>query len=171
MFADYPDYALDCALGMSYAAVCIGFCFSIPGFVIAFLPHKAWRTRCKPRWPGILLLAGGLYLLIAGIIGTWEMRQEINRRHADKNATGKNISRTDIIWYGVNNMLTIRGVYDGKTIRPLPGERLPEVEGEVPVQIIFQIEDTPAARLLRIRGSHPPLPFPVRELVDHERAR
>ncbi|GIV17042.1 MAG: hypothetical protein KatS3mg022_2477 [Armatimonadota bacterium] len=66
-------------------------------------------------------------------------------------------------------MWTIRGVYDGKTIRPLPGERLPDVEGEVPVQIIFQLEDTPAARLLRIRGAHPPLPFPVRELADYER--
>lgn len=100
MSAGYPGDAL-CALGMSYAAACIGFCFSVE----------------------------------------------------------------------VSNMLTIRGVYDGKTIRPLPGERLPEVEGEVPVQIIFQLEDTPATRLLRIRGEHPPLPLPVRELIDHERAR
>lgn len=170
MFADYPDYALECALGMSFAAACIGFCFSIAGFVIAFLPHKAWRTGYKPRWPGFLLLAGGLYLLIAGITSMWGIRLEVIRRRAGENATGRNIVRTDMIWCGVNNMLTIRGVYDGKTIRPLPGEQLPEVEGEVAVQIIFQLEDTPASRLLRIREARPPLPFPVRELIDHERA-
>jgi hypothetical protein len=34
-------------------------------------------------------------------------------------------------------MLTIRGVYDGKTIRPLPGEPLPEVDREVEVRIVF----------------------------------
>lgn len=137
MFAGYPSDAL-CALGMSYAAACIGFCLSVAGFVIALLPHKAWRTRYKPRWPGILLLAGGLYLLIAGIIGAWQIRQEVIRRRASENATGRNSPRTDIIRYEVSNMLTIRGVYDGKTISPLPGECLPEVEGEVPVQIIFQ---------------------------------
>ncbi len=118
MFAGYPSDAL-CALGMSYAAACIGFCFSIAGFVIALLSHKAWRTRYKPRWPGILLLVGGLYLLIAGIIGAWQIRQEVIRRRASENATGRNIARMDIIWYEVSNVLTIRGVYDGKTIRPL----------------------------------------------------
>ncbi len=35
-------------------------------------------------------------------------------------------------------MLTIRGVYDGKTFRALPDEPLPEVEGEVLVTIIFE---------------------------------
>lgn len=101
----------------------------------------------------------------------WVLRQEIARRRSVEGAVGRNITRTDIIWYEVSNMLTVRGIYDGKTIRPLPGEQLPEVEGEVPVQIIFQLEDTPASKLLRIREAHPPLPFPVRELIDHERAR
>lgn len=100
----------------------------------------------------------------------WVPRQEIAWRRTVEGATGRNIARTDIKWYEVCNMWTIHGVYDGKTIRPLPGERLPDVEDEVPVQIIFQLGDTTAAKLLRIRGSHPPLPFPVRELVDYERA-
>lgn len=34
-------------------------------------------------------------------------------------------------------MLTIRGVYDGKTIKPLPDQPLPKVEGEIPVVITF----------------------------------
>ncbi|GBC91996.1 hypothetical protein HRbin15_00457 [bacterium HR15] len=71
-------------------------------------------------------------------------------------------------------MLTIRGVYDGKTIRPLPGEPLPKVEGEVEVQIVFcGIEPEQAANLaqtlFQLRDSHPPLPFPVWELIEYER--
>jgi hypothetical protein len=34
-------------------------------------------------------------------------------------------------------MLAVRGLYDGKTIRALPSERLPEVKSAVPVTIIF----------------------------------
>ena len=34
-------------------------------------------------------------------------------------------------------MLTIRGVYDGKTFRALPNEPLPMVVGETPVEIVF----------------------------------
>jgi hypothetical protein len=73
-------------------------------------------------------------------------------------------------------MLTIRGVYDGKTIRPLPGEPLPEVEGEVEVQIVFckpivATGDSPIERLFRIRDSHPALPHPVYELIEYERGR
>ncbi|GIV21438.1 MAG: hypothetical protein KatS3mg023_3189 [Armatimonadota bacterium] len=93
MSAGYPDYALS-ALGMYYAAALIGFCFSVAGFVIAFLPDKAWRTKYKPRWPGILLLAGGLYLLVAGIVGAWQIRQEVTRRRTSENSTGRNIART-----------------------------------------------------------------------------
>lgn len=170
MFETYSDGALLSALGMSYAGAAVGFCFSVVGAVMLFLPHKAWLTRYKPRWPGLLLLVGALYLLIVSLMSVLVLRQEIARRRIVKGTTGRNFARRDIIWCGVNNMLTIRGVYDGKTIRPLPGEQLPEVEGEVPVQIIFQLEDTPASRLLRIREARPPLPFPVRELIDHERA-
>lgn len=71
-------------------------------------------------------------------------------------------------------MLTIRGVYDGKTIRPLPGEPLPEVEGEVGVRIVFcepvpTADASPMETLFRIRDSHPPLPHPVRDLIDYDR--
>lgn len=34
-------------------------------------------------------------------------------------------------------MMTIRGVYDGKNIKPLPTESLPAVDHEVPVAITF----------------------------------
>jgi hypothetical protein len=73
-------------------------------------------------------------------------------------------------------MLTIRGVYDGKTIRPLPGEPLPEVDREVEVRIVFcepltPLDTSPMELLFRIRDSHPPLPYPVSELIEHERNR
>lgn len=35
---------------------------------------------------------------------------------------------------------TIRGIYDGKTVRPLPGEPLPNVEGEVMVEVVMRLE-------------------------------
>jgi len=44
----------------------------------------------------------------------------------------------------------IRGVYDGKTIRPLPTETLPEVEGEVPVEIVL-LDPAPDERQARQR--------------------
>ncbi len=73
-------------------------------------------------------------------------------------------------------MLTIRGVYDGKTIRPLPGEPLPKVDGEVEVRIVFcepvaPLDTSPMELFFRIRDSHPPLPYPVSELIAHERSR
>lgn len=34
-------------------------------------------------------------------------------------------------------MLAVRGVYDGKTVRILPTETVPEVLGEVSVAIVF----------------------------------
>ena len=40
-------------------------------------------------------------------------------------------------------MIAIRGVYDGKTFRALPGEVLPTVEREVPVNFVFLDEDQP----------------------------
>jgi hypothetical protein len=39
-------------------------------------------------------------------------------------------------------MMTIRGVYDGKAIKPLPTESLPDVDHEVPVAITF-LEEIP----------------------------
>jgi len=43
-------------------------------------------------------------------------------------------------------MVTIRGVYDGKTFRALPTETLPVVHEEVPVAIIF-LEERASDRL------------------------
>ena len=40
-------------------------------------------------------------------------------------------------------MVTIRGVYDGKDIKPLPTESLPAVDHDVPVAITF-LEEIPA---------------------------
>lgn len=72
---------------------------------------------------------------------------------------------------------TIRGIYDGKTIRPLPGGRLPEVEGEVVVEVTFRDVKQPVSqcsvskRLERLRCARSPLPFPVKELVEYGRTR
>ncbi len=74
-------------------------------------------------------------------------------------------------------MWTIRGIFDGKTIRPLPGEPLPNVEGEVVVDITFYEVKQPATecsvsrRLERLRRARSPLPFSVKELVEYGRTR
>jgi hypothetical protein len=68
-------------------------------------------------------------------------------------------------------MVVIRAVFDGKVARPLPGEPVPEITGEVEAQIVLperenaQAED-PVQGLFRIRQQTPPLPFPVSELVQ-----
>jgi len=76
-------------------------------------------------------------------------------------------------------MLTIRGVYDGKTIRPLPGEPLPKVEGEVEVQIVF-LQPEPAAlqqwckalaQLRQMRQRMAPLQEPIKNLIEADRDR
>jgi len=48
------------------------------------------------------------------------------------------------------------------------------VEGEVEVRIVFcepasPSDASPIEQLFRIRDSHPPLPHPVRDLIDYER--
>jgi hypothetical protein len=79
-------------------------------------------------------------------------------------------------------MLTIRGVYDGKTFKVLPTEPLPEVQQEVPVAIIF-LEDIPietqrrqdqieiAERMRSAREAMPPLGISVKDLVEEGRER
>jgi hypothetical protein len=79
-------------------------------------------------------------------------------------------------------MLTIRGVYDGKTFSALPNEPLPEVQGEVPVAIVFlkeiseekglpQEEMDVARRMRAARDEMPPLGMSVNELIEAGRDR
>ena len=79
-------------------------------------------------------------------------------------------------------MLTIRGVYDGKTFSALPSEPLPLVEREVPVAIVFLEEVSPAAdrrqrqveiarRMRAARDAMPPLGMSVKELIEAGRER
>ncbi|GBC91998.1 hypothetical protein HRbin15_00459 [bacterium HR15] len=74
-------------------------------------------------------------------------------------------------------MLTIRGVYDGKTIRPLPGEPLPKVEGEIEVQIVF-LQPNPEmlrqwhealGQLHRMREQMAPLQETIKDLIEADR--
>lgn len=69
-------------------------------------------------------------------------------------------------------MLTIKGVYDGKTIRPLPGEPLPQVQGTIPVEITFLSEaevlhswGETLAKLQAERAKIPPLEGTVKDLI------
>lgn len=77
-------------------------------------------------------------------------------------------------------MVTIRGVYDGHNIRPLPAEKLPEVAGEIPVLITFMQEETNghtedrheiARRMRAIREAMPPLGISLVELIEDGRER
>lgn len=79
-------------------------------------------------------------------------------------------------------MLTIRGVYDGKTFSALPHEPLPEVQREVPVAIIFLAEVAPenderqrqagvARRMRAARDAMPPMGVDVKELIETGRER
>lgn len=78
-------------------------------------------------------------------------------------------------------MITVLGVYDGNTIRPLPSEQLPEVEHEVPVKIIFLEEDgqeqrrrqliESGRRLRARRDSSQHLGMTVAELLEESRER
>jgi len=79
-------------------------------------------------------------------------------------------------------MLTIRGVFDGKTFSALPDERLPQVQKEVPVAIVF-LKDVPlednerkreheAARRMRAaRDAMAPLGTSVKDLIEAGRDR
>jgi hypothetical protein len=82
----------------------------------------------------------------------------------------------------VRPMHAIRGVYDGTTVHPLPSESLPDVEGEVEVEIRFPDEERgggtvsqrraeAAQRLLAARASTPLLDVPIWELVEDGRSR
>ncbi len=74
---------------------------------------------------------------------------------------------------------TIRGIYDGKTIRPLPGEPLPEVEGEVMVEVVLRIDQQPAslhwrsalAELRQMRAQTPRLQESIKDLIEDQRER
>ena len=76
-------------------------------------------------------------------------------------------------------MLAVRGIYDGKSIRALPSEHLPEVTGSVRVAIIFlenvtdetmrrrQIE---TARRMRLsRAQMRPLRERIKDLIEEGR--
>lgn len=77
-------------------------------------------------------------------------------------------------------MLTIRGVYNGKTFSALPSEPLPRVKGEVPVAIVF-LEEVPleadrdrlqaeiAKRMRAARDAMLPLGVSVKELIEEGR--
>ncbi len=79
-------------------------------------------------------------------------------------------------------MMTIRGVYDGKAIKPLPTESLPAVDHEVPVAITF-LEEIPAdgdkrkrqaetaKRMRASREAMPALEESVKDLVEKGRER
>lgn len=79
-------------------------------------------------------------------------------------------------------MLTIRGVYDGKTFRALPTEPLPTVHREVPIAIVF-LEDVAveaqgrghqvevARRMRAAREAMSPLGVSVKDLVEEGRER
>ena len=79
-------------------------------------------------------------------------------------------------------MLAIRGVYNGKTFSALPGEPLPQVQGDMPVAIIFleevsleadkrQHQVEVARRMRAAREAMPPLGMSVKELIEAGRER
>jgi hypothetical protein len=76
-------------------------------------------------------------------------------------------------------MWTIRGIYDGKTIRPLPGEPLPDVDGEVMVEVFLCIQQQPSfvrwksalAELRQKRGQNPRLDESIKDLIEDQRER
>ena len=79
-------------------------------------------------------------------------------------------------------MIAIRGVYDGKTFRALPGEVLPIVEREVPVNIVFLDENqlphphrSQLGEVIRemreARSRMVPLDCDLRDLIEDGRER
>jgi hypothetical protein len=79
-------------------------------------------------------------------------------------------------------MIAIQGTFDGKNIKPLPSERLPEVNREIPVAIVF-LEDginheerrkrqlETALRMRAQRDAMEPLGMTVAELLEESRER
>jgi hypothetical protein len=79
-------------------------------------------------------------------------------------------------------MLTIRGVYDGKTFSALPNEPLPRVQEEVPVAIVFlkdvlteengrKREREVARRMRQARDAMAPMGMSVKDLIEAGRER
>jgi hypothetical protein len=76
-------------------------------------------------------------------------------------------------------MWTFRGIFDGKTIRPLPGEPLPEVEGEVMVEVVLRLEPQSSSlgwksalsELRQKRVQIPRLQESIKDLIDDQRER
>lgn len=78
-------------------------------------------------------------------------------------------------------MTTIRGIYDGGVIKPLPSEQLPKIDRAVPVEIVFLEEEEPeqkrrrliesAMRLRAKRDASEPLGMTVAELLEESRER
>lgn len=79
-------------------------------------------------------------------------------------------------------MLTVRGTFDGKEFKPLPSERVPAIDREVPVAMLFleevgadnertrrQLEI--AARMRAARAAMAPLGMSVKDLVEAGRER
>jgi hypothetical protein len=79
-------------------------------------------------------------------------------------------------------MLTVRGTFDGKIFKALPGEPVPSVRREVPVAIIFlenvavearrRLRQVEIARRMRAaRVAMEPLGVSVKDLVEAGRER
>ena len=79
-------------------------------------------------------------------------------------------------------MLTVQGIYDGKTFSALPSEPLPRVQRQVPVAIIFLVDVSleehgeqwqadVAKRMRAARDAMPPLDLSVKELIETGRER
>ncbi|MCX7925904.1 MAG: hypothetical protein N2554_08855 [Fimbriimonadales bacterium] len=70
--------------------------------------------------------------------------------------------------------VVIRALFDGKTARPLPGEFIPPIEGEVEVEILLRDARTEQSRqaierLRQMRTQVPPLDIPLRDLIEEGR--
>ena len=79
-------------------------------------------------------------------------------------------------------MHAVRGVYDEATVRLLPTEEPPQVNGEIEVEVRFPPQSEAeeavrvrraeaARRLLAARDSMPALEVPIWELIDDGRQR
>lgn len=84
-------------------------------------------------------------------------------------------------------MIAIQATYDGKNFKPLPSERLPEVNREIPVAIVFLEEGSTqnekpeqdekrrhllesALRMRAQRDAMEPLGMTVAELLEESRS-
>lgn len=78
--------------------------------------------------------------------------------------------------------MTVRGVYDGASVKLLPAQPLPVVDHEVPVEIVFLDDEVSveekrqrqweaARRMLAARDAMEPLGMPVKDLIEEGRER